>query len=111
MKSCLSYAMKSEANKKVMSQNIILTTGTYDLIKDHVRRKKVKLHDVRTGIIVRMGRKTYRKNGITINFSDNAVVLIDKRNDIAGNRIFGPIASELINNKYNKIIFLAPSVI
>ena len=58
-----------------------------------------------------MGRKTYRKNGITINFSDNAVVLIDKRNDIAGNRIFGPIASELINNKYNKIIFLAPSVI
>ena len=42
MKSCLSYAMKSEAKKKVMSQNnIILTTGTYDLIKDHVRRKKV----------------------------------------------------------------------
>ena len=31
----------NEANKKVMSQNIILTTGTYDLIKDHVRRKKV----------------------------------------------------------------------
>ncbi|STO19404.1 Regulator of nucleoside diphosphate kinase [Flavobacterium hibernum] len=33
--------MQNEANKKVMSENIILTTGTYDLIKDHVRRKKV----------------------------------------------------------------------
>jgi len=41
----VSCSRKDEANKKVMSQNIILTTGTYDLIKDHVRRKKVTIQE------------------------------------------------------------------
>lgn len=80
-------------------------------IKKAINDKKVKLHDVKIGIVVRLGKKTLRKNGIIISFSDNAIVLLDKRNDLAGNRITGPIASELITNKYNKVIFLAPSVI
>jgi regulator of nucleoside diphosphate kinase len=41
----VSYFRENETNKKVMSQNIILTTGTYDLIKDHVRRKKVTVQE------------------------------------------------------------------
>jgi len=92
-------------------ENAFLSDSIVIAVKKAIAKKKVKLHDVRIGIIVRMGRKTYRQNGITINFSDNAVVLLDKRNDLAANRIFGPVASELITNKYNKIIFLAPSII
>lgn len=97
--------LRSKYENAFLSDFIILS------VKKAITNKKVKVHDVRIGIVVRMGRKTYRKNGITVSFSDNAVVLLDKRNDIAGNRIFGPIASELVTNKYNKVIFLAPSVI
>jgi large subunit ribosomal protein L14 len=80
-------------------------------VKKALPNKKVKLHDVRMGVVVRMSKRTMRKNGITISFADNAIVVLDKRDDPQGNRIFGPIASELVTSKYNKLIFLAPSVV
>ncbi|MDF2698975.1 MAG: ribosomal protein [Haloplasmataceae bacterium] len=80
-------------------------------IKKAVAKKKVRVHDVRMGIVVRMARRTLRNNGITISFVDNAVIVLDKRDEPQGNRIFGPIASELVTSKYNKVIFMAPSVI
>jgi large subunit ribosomal protein L14 len=80
-------------------------------IKKALLNKKVKLHEVRFGVVVRMTRRTRRKNGTTISFADNAVIILDKRDDLEGNRLSGPVASELVVNKYNKLIFLAPSVI
>jgi large subunit ribosomal protein L14 len=80
-------------------------------VKKALPNKKVRLHEVRMGVVVRMARRTRRTTGITISFSDNAIIILDKRDDLQGNRIFGPIASELVTSKYNKLIFLAPSVV
>lgn len=73
--------------------------------------KKIKLHDIRTGVVVRMSKITRRFNNIIIKFEDNAAILIDKRNNPLGSRIFGPIANELVIKKYNKIVFMASSII
>jgi large subunit ribosomal protein L14 len=73
--------------------------------------KKVKLHDIRIGIVIRMSKITRRFNDITIKFEDNAVILIDKRDNPLGSRIFGPVANELVSKKYNKIVFMASSII
>jgi large subunit ribosomal protein L14 len=73
--------------------------------------KKVKLHDIRIGVIIRMAKITRRFNDITIKFEDNAAILIDKRDNPLGSRIFGPVANELVLKKYNKIVFMASSII
>ena len=80
-------------------------------VKKALPNKKVSSHEVRIGVVVRMSRRTIRKDGISISFGDNAIIVLDKRDDLQGNRIFGPIASELVTCKYNKIVFLAPSVV
>jgi large subunit ribosomal protein L14 len=95
----------SKYGKGFLSDLIVLS------VKKALPNKKVKIHDVRMGVIVRMSRRTLRKNGVSVSFSDNAIVVLDKRDDPQGNRIFGPIASELVISKYNKLIFLAPSVV
>ncbi|MFH1402420.1 MAG: 50S ribosomal protein L14 [Patescibacteria group bacterium] len=75
-------------------------------------RKQVKKKDVLRAIVVRTKNKQRRKDGSYISFDDNAVVIIekDKKEPIAG-RIFGPIAREIAELGYQKIISLAPEVI
>lgn len=80
-------------------------------IKKAQLNKKVRLHEVRFGVIVRMAKRIRRKNGTTVTFGDNAIIILDKRDDLQGNRVFGPIASELVINKYNKVVFLASTII
>ncbi len=95
----------SRYGRAFLSSLIILT------VKKSTNLKKVKTHDIRIGIVVRMCRRTRRQNGTTISFGDNAVVLLDKRENPLGNRLFGPIASELVIKKYNKIVFMSSSLI
>jgi large subunit ribosomal protein L14 len=57
-------------------------------------------------------KKDYlRKDGSTIKFDDNAVVLVDKNNQPRGTRIFGPVARELREKNFMKIVSLAPEVL
>lgn len=80
-------------------------------IKECLPNKKVKKGDVRKAIIVRVKKKIPRLDGSFISFSDNAVVLINDQENPIGTQIKGPIARELRNTKWTKIISLAPIVV
>ena len=71
----------------------------------------VKKGDVVKAVIVRTTFGVRRKDGSTIKFDDNAAVIIDKEKQPKGTRIFGPIARELREKDYMKIISLAPEVL
>ena len=72
----------------------------------------VRLHEVSKGVIVRTRKEYRRKDGSYIRFDDNAVVLIENgKKDCKGTRVFGPVARELKEKGYDKIISLAPEVL
>ncbi len=71
----------------------------------------VKKGDVVKAVIVRTTRDTQRPDGSFIKFDDNAAVIIDDQKQPRGTRIFGPIARELREKDYMKIISLAPEVL
>ncbi|MBE3113602.1 MAG: 50S ribosomal protein L14 [Actinobacteria bacterium] len=71
----------------------------------------VKKSDIVTAVLVR-SKKTFRRpDGSYIRFDDNAAVIIDVQNNPRGTRIFGPVARELRDKNFMKIISLAPEVI
>lgn len=71
----------------------------------------VKKGDVVKAVIVRMRKNKRRPDGSYIKFDDNAAVIIDNQKQPQGTRIFGPIARELREKDYMKIISLAPEVL
>lgn len=72
----------------------------------------VKAHEVTKGVIVRTKKEIRRKDGSYIRFDDNAVVVLDSnKKDCKGTRIFGPVARELKEKGFDKIISLAPEVL
>ena len=71
----------------------------------------VKKSQVCKAVVVRTTKETKRKDGSYIRFSDNAAVIIDDQGELKGTRIFGPVARELRERKFMKIISLAPEVI
>ena len=70
----------------------------------------VKDHEVVRAVIVRTRKEIRRKDGSYIRFDDNAAVVIDKNKVPRATRIFGPVARELRDNGFNKIVSLAPEV-
>lgn len=80
-------------------------------IKDAMPRGKVKKGEVARAVVVRTAKDIQRADGSTIRFDKNAAVLIDKKNEPIGTRIFGPVARELRERDYMKIVSLAPEVI
>ena len=66
---------------------------------------------VKKAVIVRVKNRIRRKDGSYIRFDDNAVVLLNDSNEPRGTRIFGPVARELREKQYMKIISLAPEVL
>ena len=80
-------------------------------VKDAIPNGKVKKSDVVKGVIVRVKHPVQRKDGSTIAFDDNAIVLIDNDGNPIGTRVFGPVARELRDRGYMKIISLAIEVL
>ena len=82
-------------------------------VKDAIPNGKVKKSDVVKGVIVRVKKAYQRKDGSTICFDDNAVVLINEDGTPKGTRVFGPVARELRDkgDRYMKIVSLAVEVI
>ena len=70
-----------------------------------------KKGDVSTAVIVRTKKELRRKDGSYIRFDENAAVLLDNNKEPKGTRVFGPVARELREKKYMKILSLAPEVI
>ncbi len=71
----------------------------------------VKKGDVVKAVIVRTSKGVQRQDGSSIKFDDNAAVIIDNQKQPKGTRIFGPVARELRENGYMKIVSLAPEVL
>ena len=70
-----------------------------------------KKKEVVRAVVVRVKKDYIRSDGSVIKFDDNAAVLIDKNNQPRGTRIFGPVARELREKNYMKIVSLAPEVL
>jgi len=71
----------------------------------------IKKGDVVTAVVVRTKKEFGRKDGTYIAFDENAAVLIDNQNNPRGTRIFGPVARELRERNFMKIVSLAPEVL
>lgn len=72
----------------------------------------VKRHQVEKAVVIRTHKETRRKDGSYIRFDDNACVLIDPEKKVPkGTRVFGPVARELKQRGYDKIVSLAPEVL
>jgi large subunit ribosomal protein L14 len=80
-------------------------------VKDAIPSGGVKKGMVTKAVIVRTKNKLRRKDGSYIRFDDNAVVLLNNSDEPRGTRIFGPVARELRDKGYMKIISLAPEVL
>ncbi|HYH27199.1 MAG TPA: 50S ribosomal protein L14 [Actinomycetota bacterium] len=80
-------------------------------VKDALPGAPVKKGDVVRCVVVRTAKERRRTDGSYIKFDENAVVLINEQNNPRGTRIFGPVARELREKRFMKIISLAPEVL
>jgi large subunit ribosomal protein L14 len=80
-------------------------------VKDAIPGAAVKKGEVAKAVVVRAVKEVRRKDGSYIRFDENAVVLINNEKEPRGTRIFGPVARELREKQFMKIISLAPEVI
>ena len=81
------------------------------VVKDATPNMPVKKSEVVRAVVVRTKHTLRRKDGMSIRFDDNAAVIINKENNPRGTRVFGPIAREIREKNFMKIISLAPEVL
>ena len=119
MQSILEVADNSGARKvmciKVLGGSKRRYAGIGDVIKVSIKeaipRGKVKKGQVMDAVVVRTRKGTRRADGSVIKFDDNAAVLLNPQLAPIGTRIFGPVTRELRNERFMKIISLAPEVL
>ncbi|MGD8305515.1 MAG: 50S ribosomal protein L14 [Ignavibacteria bacterium] len=80
-------------------------------VKAAIPNGAVKKGEVSRAVIVRTKKEVRRKDGSYIRFDENAAVLLNPQNEPRGTRIFGPVARELREKQYMKIVSLAPEVL
>ncbi|NCO54226.1 MAG: 50S ribosomal protein L14 [Bacteroidetes bacterium CG02_land_8_20_14_3_00_31_25] len=80
-------------------------------VKTAIPSSEVKKGSVSKAVVVRTNKEIRRPDGSYIRFDDNAVVLLNETDELRGTRIFGPVARELREKQYMKIVSLAPEVI
>ncbi len=80
-------------------------------VKHAIPSGNVKKGTVHKAVVVRTRKEIRRADGSYIRFDDNAVVLLNQADEIRGTRIFGPVARELRDKQFMKIISLAPEVL
>ncbi len=81
------------------------------VVKDAIPNMAVKKSDVVRAVIVRTRKALRRDSGMSIRFDDNAAVIINPEGNPKGTRVFGPIARELRDKNFTKIVSLAPEVL
>lgn len=80
-------------------------------VKDALPDGTVKKSDVERAVIVRTKKETRRPDGTYIKFDENAGVIVNDQGEPRGTRIFGPVARELRDKRYMRIVSLAPEVL
>jgi large subunit ribosomal protein L14 len=119
MRSILDVADNSGARKIAIINPIGGSTGRYarlgDIVtasvKEATPESNVKKGSVVKAVIVRTVKEQRRKDGSYIRFDENAVVIINEQGEPKATRIFGPVARELRERRYMKIVSLAPEVL
>lgn len=119
MQTVLDVADNSGARKvmciKVLGGSKRRYAGVGDIIKVSVKeaipRGRVKKGDVHFAVIVRGKKGVRRPDGSLIRFDSNAVVILNQQHQPIGTRIFGPVTRELRNEKFMRIVSLAPEVL
>jgi large subunit ribosomal protein L14 len=81
------------------------------VVKDAIPNMPTKRSDIVRAVIVRTSKGLRRENGMLVRFDDNAAVIINKEGNPRGTRVFGPIARELRDKNFTKIVSLAPEVV
>jgi large subunit ribosomal protein L14 len=106
---------KSARCIKVLGGSKHMITSVGDIIVVSITSvipgSKVKKGEVAKGVIVRTKSKTVRPDGSFIVFDDNAIVLVDKDGEPIATRVFGPVAREVRQKNFFKIVSLAPEVL
>lgn len=105
--------------KKIMCIRVLGNSKQYGnigdviigVVKEATPNMPVKRSDVVRAVIVRTKHTLRRNDGMSIRFDDNAAVLINKENNPRGTRVFGPIAREIRDRSFTKIVSLAPEVL
>lgn len=80
-------------------------------VKESTPNGNVKKGQVSTAVVVRTTKEVRRPDGSYIRFDDNACVLLNAAGEMRGTRVFGPVARELRDRQYMKIVSLAPEVL
>ncbi|MCL2040304.1 MAG: 50S ribosomal protein L14 [Bacteroidetes bacterium] len=80
-------------------------------VKSAIPNGNVKKGSVQKAVVVRTAKEIRRKDGSYIRFDDNAAVILNDKGEPRGTRIFGPVARELREKNYMKIVSLAPEVL
>lgn len=81
------------------------------VVKDAIPNMAVKKSDVVKAVVVRTRKGLRRESGMSIRFDDNAAVIINNDGNPKGTRVFGPVARELRDKNFTKIVSLAPEVL
>ena len=81
------------------------------VVKEAIPNMPVKRSDVVRAIIVRTKKTIRRQDGMYIRFDDNAAVIVNAENNPRGTRVFGPVAREIRDKNFSKIVSLAPEVL
>ena len=81
------------------------------VVKEAIPNMPVKRSDVVRAIVVRTTKSIRRKDGMYIRFDDNAAVIVNMENNPRGTRVFGPVAREIRDKNYSRIVSLAPEVL
>ena len=81
------------------------------VVKEAIPNMPIKKSDVIRAVIVRTSKTIRRADGMYIRFDDNAAVLVNIENNPRGTRVFGPVAREIRDKNFSKIVSLAPEVL
>lgn len=81
------------------------------VVKEAIPNMPVKRSDIVRAIVVRTKKSIRRQDGMYIRFDDNAAVIVNMENNPRGTRVFGPVAREIRDKNYSKIVSLAPEVL
>jgi large subunit ribosomal protein L14 len=81
------------------------------VVKEAIPNMPIKRSDIVKAIVVRTKKTIRRQDGMYIRFDDNAAVIVNTDNNPRGTRVFGPVAREIRDKNYSKIVSLAPEVL
>jgi len=81
------------------------------VVKEAIPNMPIKRSDIVRAIVVRTHKSIRRSDGMFIRFDDNAAVIVNPDNNPRGTRVFGPVAREIRDKNFSKIVSLAPEVL